>query len=51
MPQNKIELDDALLEAMREDLEKVVIKEVCESFNVEKKADTVLRKEITLECI
>jgi hypothetical protein len=50
LQENKIEFDDALLEAMREDLEKVVIKEVCESFNVEKKADTGLRKEITSEC-
>lgn len=50
MTQTKIELDDALLEAMREDLEKVVVKEVCDSFNIEKETDDFLRKEITLEC-
>lgn len=50
MTQTKIELDDALLEAMREDLEKVVVKEVCDSFNIEKETDNFLRKEITLEC-
>jgi hypothetical protein len=50
LKQTDIEFDDALLEAMKDDLEKVIMKEVCESVQVGKEPDHVSQKEIALEC-
>jgi ABC-type multidrug transport system fused ATPase/permease subunit len=48
--QTDIDDQDALIEAMRDDLERVVMKEVCESFQIEKGSDKVSQKHLDLEC-
>jgi hypothetical protein len=50
LAQTEIELDDALLQVMRDDLERVVMKEVCESLAEGKDQNQVSQKEIALEC-
>ena len=50
MTQTDVDSEDALIQAMQDDLELVVMREVCESIQTEKGSDKVSQKKITLEC-
>ena len=46
----QIDSEDALIQAMHDELERVVMKEVCESIQPEKGISAVSQKKIALEC-
>lgn len=51
MTQKDIDLDDALMQAMHNKLEKVVIREVCEAHQIEESSDIIKKnKKLALEC-
>jgi len=45
-----LDLDDALIQAMQEELDRILINEVCESIKLEKGINKVSQKELDLEC-
>jgi hypothetical protein len=45
-----IDSEDALIQAIQDDLERVVMREVCESIQTEKGSDRVTQKNIAIEC-
>lgn len=50
MTQTDIDSEDALIQAMQEDLERVVMREVCESIQLEKGSNKVTQKKLAIEC-
>jgi hypothetical protein len=51
LTQKDIDLDDALMQVMHEKLEKVVIKEVCETHQIEESSNLIKKnKKLVLEC-
>ena len=45
-----LDLDDALIQAMQEELDRILMNEVCESIKLEKGINKVSQKELDLEC-
>jgi len=45
-----LDLDDALIQAMQEELDRILMNEVCESIKLEKGVNKVSQKELDLEC-
>jgi len=45
-----LDLDDALIQAMQEELDRILMNEVCESIKLEKGINKVPQKELDLEC-
>ncbi len=50
MNHTDLDLDDALIQAMQEELDRILMNEVCESIKLEKGINTVSQKELDLEC-
>ena len=50
MNHTDLDLDDALIQAMQEELDRILINEVCESIKLEKGINKVSQKELDLEC-
>lgn len=50
MNHTDLDLDDALIQAMQEELDRILINEVCESIKLEKGLNKVSQKELDLEC-
>lgn len=50
MNHTDLDLDDALIQAMQEELDSILINEVCESIKLEKGINKVSQKELDLEC-
>ncbi|MBK5133098.1 hypothetical protein JJE00_01555 [Candidatus Bathyarchaeota archaeon] len=45
-----LDLDDALIQAMQDELDRILMNEVCESLKVDKGLGQVSKKELDLEC-
>lgn len=50
MNHTDLDLDDALIQAMQEELDRILMNEVCESIKLEKGINKVSQKELDLEC-
>lgn len=50
MNHTDLDLDDALIQAMQEELDRILMNEVCESIKLEKGVNKVSQKELDLEC-
>ena len=50
MTHTDLDLDDALIQAMQEELDRILMNEVCESIKIEKGTDKVSQKELDSEC-
>ena len=50
MNHTDLDLDDALIQAMQEELDRILMNEVCEPIKLEKGINKVSQKELDLEC-
>lgn len=50
MNHTDLDLDDALIRAMQEELDRILMNEVCESIKLEKGINKVSQKELAFEC-
>ncbi len=50
MNHTDLDLDDALIQAMQEELDRILMNEVCESIKLEKGINKISQKELDLEC-